>query len=398
MNKEQLFESMNGIDDEILEKSERGKAKTKLWRILVPAAACLCLVLIVAAIAVPAREAPPRQVEGEVHYNEAESWIAQEQPYTPFAKSLSEEELKQILPAKTVDWMIFSGTAFFGENRDIYYVDLGITASHGKTGITVYLGTDMTSMTSDDPMISQYGDVAYIVHEDVITVGNYIHLEAVAKINGETVTFSAYASPETVDQVRQDFENVLACFASYPEGKPDLSAIRLGAEPEWYDFYCTAEEAMADEKFGKYLPELSAKNSDPWDFRLWKNQSGEGLYSFWKTEDGFLEWDIYQAAFSYRTVYVDGAYYDFLTMGLNVQDGLVLVGAAPELPVCDAEELTLEMVEAEAFYEEFEPNEVRLDFSVKFGDTIIDIYSAGLEPELVYAQLVAVRERTAGNG
>ncbi len=399
MNKEQLFESMNGIDDEILEKSEKPGTGKVRRRLLWPMAACLCIMLIVAAVLLSARLKPQDRVDGgetnptedrigefvdwEVQYSEA-GLVFRAPRYTPYVYSLSEKELQEFLPEKATNWMNFEGaTAYFFADKSCVCVQFTIRVTNENFGIEVCLGDHNCSITPMPPLLSRYGNVEYAVceykHEfDDPAFGDadVLLIAAEAEINGTLICVSTSTDAANEERVKRYFETVLACFASYEQGKPDISGLRADADPDWYPIK-SLEEARADEKYGKYLLDFSAENIQLQGIYWHRSKDfSTGLQSVWLLDEG-------------------------ADLGLICWD-IVEYGGNADL--C-AEELTLEAVEARAYYQNLvnvqdmqETQIVRMEFSVKYGDMCIYVNSTGVDPQVIYEQLMAVRENVKGNG
>lgn len=394
MNKEQLFESMNGIDDEILEKSEKPGTGKVRRRLLWPMAACLCIMLIVAAVLLSVRSKPQDRVDGgetnptedrigefvdwEVQYSEAGP-VFWEARYTPYVYSLSEEELQEFLPERITSWMNFEGaTASFFGDKTCACVQFTIRVTNEDFGIEVCLGDHNCAIMPMTPLFSQYGEVEYAVCEYKHEFGDIdvLQIAATAEINGTLICVSTSTDAANEERVKRYFETVLACFTTYEQGKPDISGLRADADPDWCPIK-SLEEARADEKYGKYLPDFSAENIQCLDLYWYRSKDfSTGLSSVWLLDEG--------ANLGYL-------YWDIVEYGGNAD-------------LC-AEELTLEAVKARANYQKVinstnaqEVWFVQMDFSVRYGDMCIHISSTEVDPQVIYEQLIAVRENVKGNG
>ena len=111
MNKEQLFESLNELDDRLILRSEKSrKPMVKYW---LAAAACLCLVIASAGIYLlngrktdVSMDSDPHEKPvvyeyvdtGKFHYNSGSKLFPSEEPEGSYSEQLTQEQLAFLLP------------------------------------------------------------------------------------------------------------------------------------------------------------------------------------------------------------------------------------------------------------------------------------------------------------
>ena len=125
---------------------------------------------------------------------------------------------------------------------------------------------ELTDFPYDDCVVL-YGDAEISVCDGVeyclyqYAYGSAATLKAEAVINGLCFDFRLDTTPDAVEQAKLDFQAVLECFASYPDGKPDLSAIVPAQIPELLEqTFETLEEASNEPDFGR----VSALGASRW--------------------------------------------------------------------------------------------------------------------------------------
>ena len=250
INKDQLFESMRGIDDEILERSEaKPAARRRLWKSSITAAACICLIIAATALAptlFPGKSpappvadvTPPQSTPGvpdenetvsgpqrtwTVNYNDVTAVLDAARLSIPgyFTEELNEPELMAVEPGRKMEWMNYSGNAGFDGEGSLVAVYLRVTTPLPDTVVSVTISETAQVrdyILTDEPVISQCGGVEYTVYQyDMGSAG--VLLEADAKINGRFFSFGmtvADNDPASLEQAKEAFRQVLECFTYYP--------------------------------------------------------------------------------------------------------------------------------------------------------------------------------------
>lgn len=409
MNENRLLDAVGGIDVRLLQRSEKAKAVDhRLLKILLPLAACLCLVAAVAyggrsfqnarPVIVPENTTEQNQQDGHrwvVSYNQAESIHSADRafPLGYFTEELDPQELDAVMPDKAYDWMVASGVAGFSGEGELINVQLQITTQDPTVPIHVVFGDDLDCwVVLSDMVLSKCGELEYAVYQytqDPETV----KLEANVSIGDVPVTFSMIPSVEQLESAKADFEAVLECFAWYEDGKPNLDAVTAKHIPEWYDKQVTVQEALDDPQFGmlwlKNVPDGFTAES----IRRHKDMWNDYLSGLWT--NGLNE-------FSWRISYLtdeDSARVTAVSETKNYDLSLYPIPRAESVPdelcqivndpIFSADELTLKAVQARAYTVDDmgDTNGVRMEFSVKYDDKLVSVRAKGVDPEWVYEQL-----------
>lgn len=389
MTREDLYESMNGIDDEILEHSEsaRKPISWKKWR---PVAACFLAAGVVALglwiitcwiyTGEPARDWAPV-------YNPFLSMLGTEDmPMDdPYAENLSALELLLVTPRAKANWMHYDGIAVF-EKEDLRGVVLRITTTDPEAVVRVSMGPRQLigfGYMDIESTVSKCGNVAYTLGRSV--TGLSVYLQAKAKINGVDFYFEAEGSLAKEEQITQDFETVLECFTTYGIGEPWLSVIRPKGNPEWFRYDYTLLQGQMDDRFGKYtLKELPVDCGKVGVVRE-RSKYTDSLSVYCYRGNGVLSWIAadYRPEFdAWLTSATDRESYD-----------LSMNGTMEEEPIFELEELTMEVIRARMDCATYS-SEADMCFGAKCGNTVIWIYwydmDAEKDPQWLYEQLMKI--------
>lgn len=431
MNKETLFESMRGIDDEILERSETNAAtRRRLWKNSITAAACICLI-IAAAVLVPtlfpgkspappvADVTPPQSTPGITTENETVSepqrtWTVNYNDVTTvldaarlpipgyFTEELNELELTAVEPGRKMEWMNYFGNAGFDGEGSLVAVYLRVTTPLPDTVVSVTISETAQVrdyILADEPVISQCGGVEYAIYQyDLGSAG--VLLEADAKINGHFFSFGMTAADNdltSLAQAKEAFQQVLECFTYYPEDGPDLSAVTAEAIPEWFDRALTQAEALDDPDFGPYMLNTIPAGFTEESIRRYKDQNLDYLSGLWTRGYDSLGWKVsyFSEDDAARLTSVeDTENYDLSLYPIPRADSVPEeLWAIVNDPIFDADELTLDAVYARAYKinDAGDTDGWRMDFSVKYGNILVYVNTKGVTPEWVYEQLIRLR-------
>ena len=431
INKNQLFESMRGIDDEILERSEANPAaRRRHWKSSITAA-CICLVIAAAALAPtlfpgkspapPVADAtPPQNTPGvtdenenvsgpqrtwTVNYNDVTAALDAARLSIPgyFTEELNEPELAAVEPGRKTEWMGYSGNAGFDGEGSLVAVYLRVTTPLPDTVVSVTISETAQVrdyILTDEPVISRCGDVEYTIYQyDAGSAG--VFLEANAKINGRFFSFEMTAAgndPAGLEQAKEAFRQVLECFTYYPEDGPDLSAVTAEAVPEWFDRELTQEEALDDPDFGAYMLNTTPAGFAEESIRRYKDQNFDNLSGLWTR--GYydsLSWKVsyFSEDDAARLTGVeDTENYDLSLYPIPRADSVPEeLRAIVDNPIFDADELTLDAVYARSYQinDAGDTDGWRMDFSVKYGNILVRVNAKGVAPEWVYDQLIRLR-------
>jgi len=333
------------------------------------------------------------------HYNEATEYLDSARVYIPgyFTEKLSEEEIDAIKPDMQCEWMQYSGQSGFNGDGKLVDVNLLVTTTIPEENIAITIsenGFGRCFVLDEDAVKSVCNGVEYTISQ--WSYEEQIILAADTTINGHSYSFTLTTTVQNIDQAKEDFAQVLECFAHYAEGKPDFSAITAEVIPEWFDKELTYQEALTEADYGAYmLPEIP-KGFTTESIRRFKNQDSDYLSGLWTKGYNELSWTVYtiSEADEIRITEVDETENYDLTLypiprASSVPDELREI---VDNPIFNAEELTLEAVWSRAYKAEDsgDSNGWRMKFSVKYDDTVVEIRGKGMDPEWIYQQLRAL--------
>lgn len=422
-----MIEAMNYIDDDLVyDAITCSKKKNRGWIKWCSMAACFCLLVVAVAVSSfpePAFGNPltlpdnndfpvqidPNQSEGSEHtevprnpwianFNEATSVLSADRAMIKgyFTENLSDAELTALEPGMRFEYMTYSGYAGFDNYGNLLDVVMTVTTTLTDSPVTVAL-TDYSFgpcyVLPGEEIVSVCEKVEYRVYQ--YESGNTITLAADAMINDIYFYFTMDTTQAQLEQAKTDFQCVLACFAYYEEGKPDLSVITPEEIPELMEqMFTTLSEAQAEPDFGQYLPsELPAGFSEA-AIRRFKFQNTNYLSGLWSKGLDDLTWVIspFTEEDTHRLTNVkDKENYDLSLYPIPRADSVPdELREIVDNPIFTAEELTLETVYSRAYKisDAGDTDGWRMRFSVRYGDVIVTISAKGVEPEWVYQQLV----------
>ena len=200
-------------------------------------------------------------------------------------------------------------------------------------------------------------------------------------------------STQDAKQAKEDFTRVLECFAYYAEGKPDLSAVVADEIPEWFDKSLSHQEALNDSDFGTFMLREVPSGFVAESIRRYKDQTADYLSGLWTSGYDELWWKVYtlsEADEGRLTSIADRENYDLslypIPRASSVPDDLREI---VDNPIFSTDELTMDAVWARAYTtgESGDSKGWRMAFSVRYGDTIVEVRTKGIDPEWVYHQL-----------
>ena len=332
-------------------------------------------------------------------YNEATAYMDSARAYLPgyFTEQLSEEKLGAIKPNVGYEWMQYTGQAGFDGEGTIVDVSLWVTTTIPEESIGISISKDGSGrcfILDEDAVKSVCYGVEY-------TLSQWFHEERVilaadAVINDYSYAFTLTTSAQNVEQAKEDFALVLECFTNYTEGKPNFSAITAEVIPEWFDKKLSYQEAITEATYGAYMLLEMPKGFTAESIRRFKNQNSDYLSGLWTKGYDELSWTVYtisEADESRITEIDETENYDLtlypIPRASSVPDELREI---VNNPIFIGEELTKEAVFARAYKVEDagDSNGWRMNFSVKYGDTVVEIRAKGVDPEWIYQQLLAL--------
>lgn len=426
MSKDNVIDSLTGIDDDMIQAVEtlRQRKKRPVWHRWGALAACLCL-LITALTVFPAIY--PDQINNPIENtdplhitpSQSEGTDKLEGPYVPwvanfnavtgvmdaarryipgyFTEKLSEEELNSLQPDKIINGLHWSGHAGFdGEGQ---LIDVYLTISTTMPDTNVYVTISEGGVTRDyiidmiQPEISVCQNVEYKAYQWV-TDDERITLAADTKINGYSFAFTLEAQKQDIEQAKVDLSRILECFAYYADGYPDLTTVVADSIPEWFDKDLSQQEALRDPDYGAYMLPIVPNGFVVESIRRYKDQNTDYLSGLWTSGYDELRWKVYTISESDEirlTSVADTANYDLslypIPRASSVPDELREI---VDNPIFYAEELTTDAVWARAYItgESDDSAGWRMAFCVKYGDIVVEVRTKGVDPEWVYLRLM----------
>ena len=427
MSKDRVVDSLGRIDDDMIQGVEtlRQKKKRPAWTRWSAMAACFCL-LVVAMVAVPNLfpgttptppdnndfpiQTNPNQSEGsehtegpwnpwQVNFNTVTGMLDAARRYIPgyFTEELSADEIEALEPGMRIEYMQYSGFAGFDGDGNLIDVYLNVTTSIPGNDVSILISENGIArdyvMDMVEPVISMCEKVEYKVYQWDNGNGQ-VTLAADTKINGYSYAFTLQTSTQDVKQAKEDFTRVLECFAYYADGKPDLSAVVADEIPEWIDKSLSHQEALDEHDFGAFMLREVPNGFVAESIRRYKDQTADYLSGLWTSGYDELHWRVYTISESDEnrlTSVAEKENYDLslypIPRASSVPDELREI---VDNPIFSADELTMDAVWARVYTtgESGDSNGWRMAFSVRYGDTIVEVRTKGVDPEWVYQQLV----------
>ena len=426
MNGSMLFENMVGIEDAFLEQSEKPKKRMSM-RVWLSAAACVAAVaatvLVLSGMGQDAAFDPMdhdgapitdgtlpdggSETEWKAIYNPAEySGIAGDRAFAAegyFTEELSAEEISAIEPEKRADWMNYSGFAGFEASEDsakLLHILLRVSTTDADSMVLVWISkTPIENLNCcyvlpGEPALSVCGETEFEIYE--YSAGGHARLEAYCEQFGLYFAFEMGTEEEKLGQAKSDFETILESFTHY-SGGPDLSAVNAEYIPEMINRELAHSEALAEEDFGAYMLKKAPDGFGLENILRFKNQHKDYLSALWSRGYDDLDWTVkyYTDEDEKRIISVsDTENYDLglypIPMAESVPEHL---RETVDNPIFEIEDLTLEAVmkRARALDDMGDSGGLRMRFTVKYGDILVEISSKGVSPEWIYEQLIALK-------
>lgn len=415
-----LLNAMELVDPVYVEGADLTPRKQKTgWAAWGAIAACFCLVAVAAVSNlqsndVPAppdstqttpphiTQTPDKDVPGSptpvipdwtVHYNEPTGSLDAARKYIPgyFTEELNPQELAAVTPPVPAEGMTLSGRAGFDGDGKLLEVFLNVSTSLPDTAVSVTVTDGLLYrdyILLDEPVSSFCNGVEYRVYQS----GAY--LDADAEIGGYVFQFLMKADAAQTEQSKAVFEQVLACFTHFENNAPDLSVITPDVIPEYYNYDYSFNQAQGDSDFGAYFLQNVPSGYVEESIRRYKDQTSNSLSGLWCkgyddlrwTVSFFTEADAARVTSVADTVNYDLSFYPIPQAESVPEELREIVGN----PIFLAEELTLDAVRARAYQitEAGDSDGLRMAFSVKYGDILVEVRADGLDPEWVYTQLI----------
>lgn len=443
MRKEDLYESIAWLDDDLLLRSEMQKNKQPIYRFSKWAAAAACVCVIAAAgigisafrqsagqgagnpnpdnfsgqtSVVPGGTQPQSEqivdveVESEVEagsaqaaetgswtlvFNTAESYFESDGALAKgnlmFTEGLTQTESEAAFPKQEggTDY----GTACFDKSGKLLCVSLNTE----KDGITYRTAlypeggrlSEQCYVFQEEPVISCCNGIEVTAYEYLIN--DEMLLELFFDWSGTTVRISACMDAAKADMAKEELNRLLAGYVLAESF--DLSQITPDEIPELKDEELTYAQALKDPDFGAYmLQEIPAGFSEG-RFNRYKDQNSDYLMGWWNQGMREVSWKVSKLDVSARsrmTSVADTVNYDLALYPIPRADSVPdELREIVDNPVFAIEELTLETVQKRAYKvdDSGDVDGYRMNFSVCYGDIVVEVHAKGLEPEQVYKML-----------
>ncbi len=439
MNRKDLYQSFNIIDDDILERSEQNeKKRSSAWIKGGVLVACLCLAFVgvhiiqkMWKVQEPIASEPdatgtlvldPNEVRtdedglteqvqenvgdeplnpGTLIFNDAIAFLDASRMNIPgyFTEELDEKELLAIKPDREIPDMSCSAVAGYDGEGTLIKIFMNIDAPVLDDTVRVIFTKGSPNNCyelSGEPVVSSYGDMDFTIYQWTPNGSDYT-LDAYTEICDWSMQIVYTATAETLEKAKTDFATIILCISEYAEGKPDFSAITADMIPEYYDKKLSLNEAHLDANFGTFMIQGLPKGFSEESIRRHKDQNSDYLSGLWTKGLASLSWNI--------SAYDEDAATRLTSIEQTENYNLALypiprAESVPEElreivdnPVFDANELTLEAVYMRAYKIEDagDTDGWRMAFSVKYGDVVVEIRTKGVEPEWVYEQLMSIK-------
>ena len=316
-----------------------------------------------------------------------------------FTEELTAAQLRAVVPDRHLSWMSWSGTAEYNGDGTLWRVQLSTpsTLPGREISLTIGAAVGLCFALPDQPLTSAVGGQEFILGR--WEGGGVVLLEARAQIGGSHFTFFMEADAEDEPQARADFEEILHCAASYPEGRPDLSGLVPTVIPELILRLLTFQEARRDPDFGSLFLRILPDGFTEESILRLKNQSTDMLSGLWTRGYAELSWKVsrYTAADAARLVHPsEREKYDLslypIPRAETVPEHLQTV---VDDPIFDLAELTDDAVQArcwEVYDRGDDGGMVRLNFTVRLGELLISVRAKGVDPKWIYDQLLGMMD------
>ncbi len=434
MTKEQLFESLNLIDNDILERSEKTHAAHKAGRnILKFCAVAACFGLIITSAfaidrivndtstsPIPTKNNPLAPAQNNIriptipyntaatqpfdvcytYYADVSSIISADRLSIPgyFTEELNETELIEVLPDGFVNTEDYSGYASFDHTGTLIAVHINVKTRLPKSDILVTISTsDSTDcyVLNGSPIKSFCGTVEF--YRYIYRTDTDITFFADTHRDGVYYHFEMHTTPDNFDfdAAHQEFTSVLTRFTN--NGKdvkvPDFSLITPDVIPEYRNDILTLSEAISDPDFGAYMLANVPAGYQNESIRRYTDQNQNYLSGLWTHGYDSLSWRVYYLGGNDSARITNAA--DTINYDLSLYPIPRAESVPEELreivdnPIFLCDELTLDVIYKRAYTidDSGDSEGYRMRFSVLYGDIIVEISTKGISPEWLYEQL-----------
>ena len=191
--------------------------------------------------------------------------------------------------------------------------------------------------------------------------------------------------------------------SSVPQSHPETSDNRIPKSSSqadsakksdtFIDKALTLPKALANEPFGAYMLSEAPAGFQVENIRLYQDENSYFLSGLWTKGYHSLSWQVqpYRQEYAGReTSVADTQNYDLSLYPIPRADSVPRdLWEIVDNPIFDAKELTLETVYARSYQidDAGDSEGWRMEFSVRYGDILVQIHAKGLTPEWIYSQL-----------
>lgn len=308
MNKESLFESIGGIDEELLERSEKSpKNAVAFWKAVAILAACVCIVAAVWAM-IPGFDVlytpeetgeqtvlpPPDNGNWTVHYiqqnpGDVQTMVTGEG--TCYQEYMTPEELESLLPDNRPVWMQGWGNAFFFEDRTPGRVVLHLETPVKNVSVQVAISQNALQDCVLYPgEVSVCNGVEYSVFQ-YTDKKERVTLKATGWVGAYWHHFTMTLWPEDVEAGKAAFKELLEAFTYYGE-TPYWSGLYYEYSKDILQKEVDWETAKQDAAFGAYIPRKEPEGAEFVFGSQYTDANTDRLSLTWKVDNRTVRWEV----------------------------------------------------------------------------------------------------------
>ncbi len=438
MTKEQLFESLNSIDDDIILRSEKTSAKEhRTGHIFIKAlalAACfavfigicistyfignmlradnnptmpsgftptICLPSDTPKVGIPPATTDNTTPIWNTHYAKVTSISASLKADMAgyFTEELSIDELNSVLPdmiATSTD--NYSGYAGFDHTGRLLNVYLNVKTGLSDSDVNVQISNtgfqDYFCYELDGSKVrSLCGSAEFYLY--IYESTDSVSLYGEAERDGVYYHFVMHTTPDSLDRAKHEFSVVLNEFSNSGTGLkvPDLSLITPNEIPEYRNDTLSLKDAATDPDFGEYLLTDVPNGWQTESVRRYIDQNNNYLSGLWTHGYNYLSWRVSYLSNADSSRITDAA--DTINYDLSLYP-IPRADSVPEKlreivdnPIFRSDELTLEVIYRRVYKinDIGDSKDYRMHFSILYGDILVEVSTKGISPEWLYEQL-----------
>lgn len=417
MNGTDLLNGFHFIEDYLIEEAETKEGKKANLRYYVVAAASVAIVLTAVSSIVyiqsnltiiPNCIEPPIEIEllpyekeqYTLFFNKVDGVMA-ERLLIPghFWQTLTAEQTEKILPVLAEKYEITSTIHYSHaeEQTSIFNIETSVQVGKENDVKITIAPNQITKCYSIDgkPILSQIAGIdieAGLFITDANNRGEQAYIYSADFKMDDIAYYVEFAGTKSDEAF---FVNLVADIIL--GGKADLSVFAHPVVPVLRDEQLTEAEAYAETDFGRYLP--SVPNKYQWNSAArFINQDHNYLLISWSR--GYDDIDITVAKLQeedkQRIISVkDTELYDLSLYPMPWADSMPSEKAhIIENPIFKMEELTQKAVEMRSYgTNEQGDNGIKMQFSVLYGDVLVELHTEGVSAPYLYDALCQVAER-----